>query len=205
MTNKEIIAELRKPVVPFNGKKMPLSLYGSFALGTYGEKDVILTDEEIEAGMTDKYMIVFLNMSAPVRKEWGNFHYKEKTGRGGSDGAKNLYPLFERFPELKGSYMTDFYKGRITPDEGGLEKEMAEQNPKERAEYEQVCIDLLRKEIEIMGNDQIVILAAGKKVAEALKGHFPYRRVCHCSNQALHRFLKNDYETWRMAIEGEPR
>ncbi len=209
MNKRSVCNELRK--ITFDTDlygNIPVSLFGSFLLGKYGEQ---LSDDIIDEQHTNNYFIITLNQSAPVKREWLNYHFKETEGGRYSsyDGAINLFDIvMPKYKFLIGSYITDFYKPIykeiITSDGSQLQKTLSTLKKENKEKYDKYisnCLSILDREINtICGDKKPVIIAVGGKTFNALiKFNYDKKyeifKVLHYTPQAC-SFKKEEYKTW---------
>jgi hypothetical protein len=77
-------------------------------------KDTTVIQRNLKDLKTSVVMVA-LNISAPLSKEWGNFH--------GSDHARKLAYAFNQSP-CRGAYMTDLIKGYVEPNSARLRQQL---------------------------------------------------------------------------------
>lgn len=138
----------------FNKVKELYGEYSSFAVWDDGNIDNLEFIEKNVSCLHGRVIFVAYNASAQIKK-FQNFHF---THQGGRDSwlAKSIGIQ----PSLRGSYMTDFFKGDFAKRENGVvvDKQIIRKNR-----------DILDEEIILLGEKESTLVAIGRKSERVIK------------------------------------
>ena len=126
--------------------------------GTAWSRDLsVLSYDVLAPVIHHRVVFVALNKGTnPVTEsvaDWSNFH----TGRSDYKLARATAP----HEILRGAYITDFFKGLPTPDGASLRRLLRSRSPRERRSIVEAMVTLLRRELEILGNPDPLLVALG--------------------------------------------
>lgn len=165
ITDYELLQKIKDTRISIGEKLISLSKISSFSVGHAGDAP---TDEEILTnGINRKCIFLGLNPSAPLETDWGNFHIKAKTAKRKSRSFDyRIYYLLDKFPDLKGIYMTDLGKGEIDGNSGSFIKKF---KAPENKDYRDKCFDYLKQELDFLSGKNTIIICMHGELYKLLK------------------------------------
>jgi hypothetical protein len=165
MTDQELLNSIKQTSFFINDDWVKLPKISSFSVGHAGDAP---TDNEILLnGINRKCIFLGLNPSAPLETDWGNFHIKSKTAKRKSRSFDHrIYYLLDKFPALKGIYMTDLGKGEIDGNSGSFIKKF---RLEENKEYREKCFIYLKHELHFFNGKDTFIICMHGEVQKLLK------------------------------------
>src|SRR3569623_1462800 len=129
--------------------------HGSFAVWRVGDITDLSIIKEQNKDLHGRIIFVGYNASGYV-PPFKNFH---SSHRGGRDSW--LAESIGKNPNLRGAYMTDFFKGDYAPRETGVQID---------SEIIQKNLEVLKQEIAFFKDDNSVLVAFGDKTHKLLAG-----------------------------------